>query len=81
VTPLRLVGNIRFFWKTIRIVYTDGCMVRRRPRTTQKEKTKGQRARTVDSAHGLVPARKAIFLLVGKDYSLDRCPLMGTKDD
>jgi len=52
-------------------------MVRKRPLTTIREKIKGQRARTVYSAHGLAPARKRSFLS-GKEYSLDRCPLMGT---
>jgi len=55
----------------------DGCMVRKRPLTTTREKIKGQRARTVHSAHGLAPARKRSFLS-GKEYFLDRCPLMGT---
>jgi hypothetical protein len=53
-------------------------MVRKRPLTTTREKIKGQRARTVYSVHGLAPARKRSFLS-GKEYSLDRCPLMGTK--
>ena len=52
-------------------------MVRKRPLTTIREKIKGQRARTVHSAHGLAPARKRSFLS-GKEYLLDRCPLMGT---
>jgi len=52
-------------------------MVRKRPLTTIREKIKGQRARTVHSAHGLAPARKRSFLS-GKVYFLDRCPLMGT---
>jgi hypothetical protein len=51
-------------------------MVRKRPLTTTREKIKGQRARTVHSAHGLAPARKRSFLS-GKEYFLDRCPLMG----
>ena len=53
-------------------------MVRKRPLTTTREKIKGQRARTVHSAHGLAPARKRSFLS-RKEYPLDRCPLMGTK--
>jgi len=52
-------------------------MVRKRPLTTTREKIKGQRARTVHSAHGLAPAKKRSFLS-GKEYFLDRCPLMGT---
>ena len=55
-------------------------MVRKRPLTTIREKIKGQRARTVHSAHGLAPARKRSFLS-GKEYLLDRCPLMGTNVD
>jgi len=51
-------------------------MVRKRPLTTIREKIKGQRARTVHSAHGLIPARKGTFLF-GEKYSLDRGPLMG----
>jgi len=60
-----------------RVTPFNGCMVRKRPLTTIREKIKGQRARTVHSAHGLAPARKRSFLS-GKEYSLDRCPLMGT---
>ena len=55
----------------------NGCMVRKRPLTIIRKKIKGQRARTVHSAHGLAPARKRSFSS-GKEYFLDRCPLMGT---
>ena len=74
---LRLAGNLRFSGRGQGIVEPDGCMVRKRPLTTTREKIKGQRARTVHSAHGLAPARKRSFLS-GKEYFLDRCPLMGT---
>ena len=74
---LRLAGNLRFSGRGKGIVEPDGCMVRKRPLTTIREKIKGQRARTVHSAHGLAPARKRSFLS-GKEYLLDRCLLMGT---
>jgi hypothetical protein len=77
VLTLRLAGNLRFSGRGKGIVEPDGCMVRKRPLTTIREKIKGQRARTVHSAHGLAPARKRSFLS-GKEYLLDRCPLMGT---
>jgi hypothetical protein len=65
------------FWKATKIVYTDGCMVRKRPLTTKREKTKRQRAKTGDSAYGARTCKKGEPFLLGKDYSLDRRPLMG----
>jgi hypothetical protein len=48
------------------------------PRTTREKKHMDTEATTGQTEYGLVPARKTNFL-VGEYYSLDRCPLMGTK--
>ena len=48
------------------------------PRTTREKKHMDTEATTGETVYGLVPARKTNFL-VGEYYSLDRCPLMGTK--
>ena len=61
----------------MKVVYTDGCMVRTRPLTTKREKTKGQRVRTAFGLWARTCKSGEPFLL-GKDYSLDRRPLMGT---
>lgn len=44
----------------------------------ERKKQMDTEATTGQTVYGLVPARNTNFL-VGEYYSLDRCPLMGTK--
>jgi hypothetical protein len=69
VRPFRLAGNRWIFWKPTKVGDTDGCVVRKRPLTKKEKKQKDGGVETGGSVHGLVPARKPIFLVGGKLFS------------
>jgi len=68
--PLRLAGT-DLFLEGDRDRTSRWCVVRKRPLTIRREKTKDEEARTDEFAHGFIPARKGTFLF-GEKYSLDR---------